>query len=170
MNLIAMFQESPQAALIYILSILLAMCVAISFHEWAHAYIAYKLGDPTAKNLGRMTLDPMKHLDWLGVLCFLLFRIGWAKPVLVNPRNLKHYRRDDIYISIAGPVMNLLLSFVFYGIWLFTQPVFGVESVVSQILSTIFYVNIAFAYFQYHSDSSARRFPCVYQLVCEKEL
>ncbi len=147
MYLIQLFQESPQMALIYILSILLAMCVAISFHEWAHAYVAYKLGDPTAKNMGRMTLDPLKHLDWLGVLCFLFFQIGWAKPVIVNPRNLKHYRRDDIFISIAGPLMNLLLSFVFYGIWLFTQPVFGVDSVVSQILSTIFYVNIAFAIF-----------------------
>ena len=78
MRLIQMFQESPTQALIYILSIFLAMCIGLSFHECAHAWTAYKLGDPTAKNLGRMTLDPFKHIDPLGMLCFLLFGIGWA--------------------------------------------------------------------------------------------
>ena len=111
-----MFSQNPMQALLYILISFLAMCVAISFHEWAHAFVAYKLGDPTAKNMGRMSLDPFRHMDWMGAVVFLLFGFGWAKPVVVNSRNLKHYRRDDILISLAGPVMNLLLAFVFTGV------------------------------------------------------
>ena len=111
-----MFSQNPMQALLYILISFLAMCVAISFHEWAHAFVAYKLGDPTAKNMGRMSIDPFRHMDWMGAVVFLLFGFGWAKPVVVNSRNLKHYRRDDILISLAGPVMNLLLAFVFTGV------------------------------------------------------
>ena len=111
-----MFSQNPMQALLYILISFLAMCVAISFHEWAHAFVAYKLGDPTAKNMDRMSIDPFRHMDWMGAVVFLLFGFGWAKPVVVNSRNLKHYRRDDILISLAGPVMNLLLAFVFTGV------------------------------------------------------
>ena len=63
-----------------------------------------------------MSIDPFRHMDWMGAVVFLLFGFGWAKPVVVNSRNLKHYRRDDILISLAGPVMNLLLAFVFTGV------------------------------------------------------
>ena len=145
MRLIQMFQESPTQALIYILSIFLAMCIGLSFHECAHAWTAYKLGDPTAKNLGRMTLDPFKHIDPLGMLCFLLFGIGWAKPVMITTRNLKNFRRDDVLISLAGPVTNLLLSFVFFGIYFFLQPVLMFRApVVLYILAMIYSVNIGF--------------------------
>lgn len=148
MRLIQMFQESPTQALIYILSIFLAMCIGLSFHECAHAWTAYKLGDPTAKNLGRMTLDPFKHIDPLGMLCFLLFGIGWAKPVMITTRNLKNFRRDDVLISLAGPVTNLLLSFVFFGIFFFLTPVlmFRAPAILS-ILATIYSVNIGLAVF-----------------------
>ena len=108
MQIFSMLASDPAGALVYLLSLFLAMCIAISFHEAAHAFVAYKLGDPTAKNLGRMSLDPLRHMDWLGFASFLLFGLGWAKPVMVNPRNLKHYRRDDVLISLAGPVTNLL--------------------------------------------------------------
>ena len=148
MRLIQMFQESPTQALIYILSIFLDMCIGLSFHECAHAWTAYKLGDPTAKNLGRMTLDPFKHIDPLGMLCFLLFGIGWAKPVMITTRNLKNFRRDDVLISLAGPVTNLLLSFVFFGIFFFLTPVlmFRAPAILS-ILATIYSVNIGLAVF-----------------------
>lgn len=147
-QLIGLFQQDPRQALIYLLSVLLAMCIAVSFHEYAHAFVAYKLGDPTAKNLGRMTLDPTKHLDWLGLICFVVFRIGWAKPVLVNPRNLKHYRRDDVLISIAGPLTNLILSFLFFGAWFFLCLIHGVGgNTLSEVLSTISSINLSFAIF-----------------------
>lgn len=108
-------------ALLYVLISFLAMCVAISFHEWAHAFVAYKLGDPTAKNMGRMSIDPFRHIDWIGAVMFVFFGFGWAKPVVVNSSRLKHFRRDDVLISLAGPFMNLLLAFVFTGVWYFVR-------------------------------------------------
>ena len=132
--------------LLYLLFVLLAMCIAVSFHEWAHAFVSYKLGDPTAKNMGRMTLDPTKHLDPWGLLCFLVFRIGFAKPVIVNPRNLKHFRRDDIFISLAGPLMNLLLSFLFFGVLFFCTYAEANE----YLLEALWYIvvlNVSFAIF-----------------------
>jgi len=132
--------------LVYILSVMLAVFVAISFHECAHAYVAYKLGDPTAKNLGRVSLDPMKHLDPVGALLFLLFGFGWAKPVIVNPRNLKNYRRDDVLISLAGPLTNLVLSFIFYGIWFFVRRVTANEIILT-VLIYLVSINLSFAIF-----------------------
>lgn len=97
-----------------------AILVALSFHEWAHAYAAYKLGDPTAYNMGRMTLNPLAHIDPIGFIMMALVRFGWAKPVPVSTRNFKHPRRDEIIVSLAGVVTNLLLAFVvmlvFFGL------------------------------------------------------
>jgi Zn-dependent protease len=92
---------------------------SLSIHEFSHAYAAYKKGDPTAKALGRLTLNPIKHIDLVGTLLmpFLsyftgAFFIGWAKPVPVNRGNLRNPRKDDIIVSIAGPASNLLLAFI----------------------------------------------------------
>ena len=84
---------------------------ALSAHEAAHGYAAYRLGDPTARNLGRLTLNPFKHLDPMGFLCMVLFHFGWAKPVPINTRNFKNPRRDMALTGIAGPVSNLLIAF-----------------------------------------------------------
>ncbi len=89
-----------------------AVLLALSVHEAAHAFSAYKCGDPTARNLGRMTLDPTKHLDLVGTICLILFRFGWAKPVPINSRNFKHPRRDDIIVSLSGIIANFILSFI----------------------------------------------------------
>ncbi len=100
----------------YLISMLLALPVvllALSLHEAAHGIAAYKLGDPTARNLGRITLNPLKHLDPFGFLSMLLVGFGWANPVPVNARNFKKPRRDMALTALAGPVSNLLLSFVF---------------------------------------------------------
>lgn len=94
-----------------------AIIIGITFHEWAHAYVAYRLGDPTARMVGRMTLNPIPHIDIIGFLSLLLLGIGWAKPVPVNPRNFKNIRRDDFFVSIAGITVNIILSFIFYGVW-----------------------------------------------------
>ena len=92
--------------------ILLALCV----HETAHGYVANKLGDPTARSMGRLTLNPIKHLDPVGFICMLAFGFGWAKPVPVNSRYFKKPRRDMAICAAAGPVSNVLLAFVFAGL------------------------------------------------------
>ena len=85
----------------------------ISVHETAHGYVAYKLGDPTAKNLGRLTLNPLKHIDPFGFASMVLVGYGWANPVPVNTRYFKKPRRDMALVGAAGPVSNLLLAVVF---------------------------------------------------------
>lgn len=86
--------------------------LAIVCHECAHGWVSYKLGDPTAKNAGRLTLNPFKHLDIMGALCLLVFRVGWAKPVPIDPRYYQDRKRGIIYVSLAGPVTNFVLAFV----------------------------------------------------------
>lgn len=85
---------------------------ALSFHETAHGYVAYKMGDPTARNLGRLTLNPLKHLDPMGFLCMFLLGFGWAKPVPIMTRNFKNPRVGMAITGIAGPISNLLLAFL----------------------------------------------------------
>ena len=79
-------------------------------HEYAHALVALRLGDDTAQRLGRLTLNPLRHIDPLGFLFLLVAGFGWAKPVMIDGSNLRHPRRDDILISLAGPISNLLLA------------------------------------------------------------
>ncbi len=97
--------------LINLLLSLPSILIALSVHECAHAWAAYKLGDPTAKNFGRMTINPLKHLDPLGVLCMIIAGFGWARPVPVTSRNLRKPRRDMMLISLAGPASNIVLAF-----------------------------------------------------------
>lgn len=91
---------------------LVALIVAITIHEFSHAYAADRLGDPTPRVQGRLTLNPLAHLDPLGTLMLLIARFGWGKPVVFDPFNLRHPRRDAAIISIAGPVSNILLATV----------------------------------------------------------
>ncbi len=100
---------------VLILFQVVVLILAFSIHECAHAWTAYRLGDPTAMMLGRVTLNPLKHLDPLGSVIFPLIGLfyggmlfGWAKPTPVTARNFKHYMRDDIIVSLAGPASNLL--------------------------------------------------------------
>lgn len=104
---------------VFILFEFAVLIFAFCVHEAAHAWMASRLGDQTARMLGRVTLNPAKHIDPLGSIIFPLigafyggFLIGWAKPTPVTPRNFKHYRRDDILVTIAGPLSNLLMAFV----------------------------------------------------------
>lgn len=89
---------------------LIALIVAITIHEFSHALAAERLGDPTPRLQGRLTLNPLAHLDPLGTIMLLLVRFGWGKPVQFDPFNLRHPRRDAAIISLAGPVSNLLLA------------------------------------------------------------
>lgn len=86
--------------------------IALSLHEWAHGYAAYKCGDNTANNLGRLSLNPLHHLDPVGALMMLIVGFGWAKPVPVNPRNFRHPKRDFAIVAAAGPLMNFILAFI----------------------------------------------------------
>ena len=98
-----------------IISLLLSLpviIIALSFHEAAHGYIAYKCGDPTARNLGRLTLNPIKHIDGLGLICMLLIGYGWAKPVPINSRNFNNPKKGMAITALAGPVMNLILGII----------------------------------------------------------
>ncbi len=95
---------------IALFSWLVALVVAITIHEFAHAYAADRLGDPTPRVQGRLTLNPLAHLDPLGTLMILIARFGWGKPVVFDPFNLRHPRRDAAIISLAGPASNLALA------------------------------------------------------------
>lgn len=86
--------------------------IALTFHEVAHGFMAYKLGDPTARNFGRLTLNPIKHLDPIGTICMVFFGFGWAKPVPVSTRYFKKPRRDMALTAAAGPIMNFILAFI----------------------------------------------------------
>ena len=85
--------------------------IALVVHEVSHGYIAMKLGDPTARNLGRLTLNPLKHLDPIGTICMVFFHFGWAKPVPINTRYFKKPKRDMALTALAGPVSNFILGF-----------------------------------------------------------
>lgn len=101
--------RDPIGFLIYFLYFAVAILLTLILHEIAHGYVAYRCGDPTAKMLGRLSMDPRKHLDPMGTISMLLFGFGWAKPVPVNPRNFRNYCRDDFLVSIAGITVNLSL-------------------------------------------------------------
>ena len=107
-NLFSNPVEAISTLLLTIPGLLLALCA----HEAAHGLAAYWCGDPTAKMLGRVTLNPAKHLDPMGTLCMLFLRFGWAKPVPVNPRNFRNPRRDDLIVSLAGITANLLMALI----------------------------------------------------------
>lgn len=118
------------------------IAIAISVHEFGHAYSAHLLGDDTAKLYGRMTLNPIKHVDPLGLLAMIIFHIGWAKPVPVNPMNYKNYKVGNFIVSIAGVCCNLLTAIICAIIYK-NIPIYGV-----QVLAyTCIIYNIGFAAF-----------------------
>ena len=84
--------------------------LALSFHEYAHGWMAYRLGDPTAKHEGRLTMNPLAHLDPLGTMMIIIVHFGWAKPVPVNPMNLRDPKKDMLWIALAGPVSNVIMA------------------------------------------------------------
>lgn len=91
--------------------------ISLTIHEFAHAYIAYKLGDNTAKNQGRLTLNPISHLDPIGTILLVIAKFGWAKPVPVDPRNFKNPKKDMLLVAIAGPISNIITA-IFSAVFL----------------------------------------------------
>lgn len=101
---------------IIFLTFSVAVIIALSMHEYAHAFTAVKCGDPTPKLAGRLTLNPLVHFDVAGLLCFLFLGFGWAKPVPINPFNFKNVKKDSFLVSISGVLANLILAFISYPI------------------------------------------------------
>ena len=130
----------------YILSNILVqivgIAVAISVHEFGHAYSAHLLGDDTAKMYGRMTLNPAKHLDIMGLIAMLIVHIGWAKPVHVNPNNFKNYKVGNVIVSLAGVTANIIISIICVIIKKHVNMY-----AITEITSAIIIYNVSFAAF-----------------------
>lgn len=129
---------------------IIGLLVAITVHEYSHAAVADRLGDPTARLMGRVTLNPLAHLDVLGTIMLLLASFGWGKPVPVDTFNLRHPRRDSAFISFAGPLSNLVLaslcSFFLRLVLAFGSSGLGV-TLAFAILSPIVIMNVSLAIF-----------------------
>ena len=98
--------------IVELLLLIPAAMIALCVHEYAHGYVAFRLGDPTARALGRLTLNPLRHLDPIGTLFMVVFRFGWAKPVPINPRYFKDPRKGMAMTAAAGPIANLIMAFL----------------------------------------------------------
>ena len=130
----------------YILSNILVqivgIAVAISVHEFGHAYSAHLLGDDTAKMYGRMTLNPAKHLDIMGLIAMLIVHIGWVKPVPINPNNFKNYKVGNVIVSLAGVTANIIISIICVIIKKHVNMY-----AITEITSAIIIYNVSFAAF-----------------------
>ena len=142
--------SDPVGQLKKIIMLLPAVLIGLTVHEWAHAFAAYRCGDPTAKNMGRLTLNPISHLDPFGFLGLLFLGFGWAKPVPVNPRNFRHFKRDDIIVSAAGVVMNFMTAFVFAILTWVLYAIFPglfANGVMQTVLSYVISINLSLMVF-----------------------
>ena len=128
--------------------------VAMTFHEFAHAWIATKLGDDTPRLQGRLNLNPMSHIDPVGIICLVLLGFGWGKPVQINPRNFNgkySLTKAEAIVAAAGPIMNLILAFLFliiYAIYgLTVTTITTTTNVIASILISVISVNIGLGVF-----------------------
>ena len=123
--------------------------IGLTLHEYCHAFAAYKLGDHTARELGRLTFNPLKHIDLIGFVFIIIAGFGWAKPVQFNPENLAHPRRDKAIIAAAGPLSNLALALVFIAVikvWLALPEFTSSEAVLTFFFagSSVIVVDVIF--------------------------
>lgn len=142
-----------ERAITIILSILLTIFLIMPIHEWAHGFVAYKLGDKTAKYSGRLTLNPLNHIDPLGAAAMIFFRFGWAKPVPVDQRNFKNPKMGMAIVALAGPLSNLIAALIgaislnilfYFGMTLIPSVVF---SFILMFLYSFISINIGLAVF-----------------------
>ena len=142
--------SDPARFVVQLLFLIPAFLVAVTVHELAHGVVADRLGDPTARAQGRLTLNPLPHIDPLGAVAFLLAGFGWAKPVPVNAYNLRHPRRDMAWIAAAGPLSNFAVAFVaLLGVVLIQRIGMGafVAEPLGGILFAVFRFNLALGIF-----------------------
>lgn len=146
MLIISLLQSNPMIAIAFIVG----MVSAITIHEFAHAFVAYRLGDPTAKLAGRLNLNPASHLDPIGTLALLIIGFGWGKPTPFDPFNLRNVKRDSALISVAGAASNFFLASALslpYLIAFFTGNLSLTVISIYQILSIVILINLWLAIF-----------------------
>ena len=132
----------------YLISLLASLCavtVVLTLHEFAHAYVAYRCGDPTPKWSGRMSLNPFRHFDPVGLLCFTFVGFGWAKPVAINPDNFKRYRLGLGLTACAGIVMNYLTALLIYPLFCVVLYYMPEVPFVTELLESFFYLVFAYS-------------------------
>lgn len=136
-----------------IIGILLGIIFGITVHEFSHAWMANRLGDPTPKQMGRVSLNPLRHLDVFGTILIFLVGIGWGKPVVYNPDYLRHGKKDELKIALAGPISNIIVAFIFalpYRIFILfhlnlsltNAPFFVIAGIVTEICLILAVFNI----------------------------
>lgn len=143
MGFLNLLAASPLVALLTAF----ALVVSIGFHEFSHVLVAYTLGDPTGKMAGRLTLNPLKHLDPFGFLAIILFGVGWGKPAPFNPQALRIQRFGPTLVALAGPLSNVLLVAVFSLLYHLVAPALGSENLLSIFLIIGVTYNAALAVF-----------------------
>ena len=131
---------AQQAVALFLISVFVYI-ISITLHEFAHAFVALKMGDDTPKLAGRVSLNPIKHLDMMGFISFMFLGIGWAKPVPINPLKFKKYRKGTRAVSIAGIATNILIGFLAAGIHLLLLNTVGIPSMAME------YVYVTLQYF-----------------------
>lgn len=124
---------------------LVAALLCITFHELSHGFVSYKLGDNTAKSMGRLTLNPLKHIDPIGLLAFVVFGFGWAKPVMTDPRNFKKPKRDMAISALAGPVSNFAMAIVFLFLLGIVLPFLKINPTGTNVVLDLFYTIARFS-------------------------
>jgi len=142
-------------SLIYVLFLIPTFLITITVHEYSHAYVAYKMGDPTARSLGRLTLNPLKHIDPIGLVMILVMGFGWAKPVPINTRYFKNARKGMALSAAAGPISNIIMAIIggiIFGLISFFYYTFAKEAIIFiDMLQMFFYqfmtLNVYFAVF-----------------------
>ena len=129
----------------WILFAIPSILIASTIHEYAHGYLAYKMGDPTAKAAGRLTLNPLAHIDPLGALAMVIFRFGWSKPVPINEYNFQNRELGTAITALAGPISNILVV----GLCALINWIFNIEltTIVGTLLLTFAIINLALAFF-----------------------
>jgi Zn-dependent protease len=130
-------------------ALVIGIVIALTVHEYSHAAMAKALGDETAERMGRLSLNPLTHLDPVGFLMLLVAGFGYAKPVPYNPYNLRHPRSGSVLIGIAGPISNILMATVFGYILKFLYPTLGDTNLLTQFLFFAAYININLAIFNF---------------------
>ncbi len=132
----------PLSLVVSLISSLVVVFLTLPIHEWAHGFIATKLGDPTPRYQGRLTLNPFAHIDYIGALCIILFGVGWAKPVQINPRNFNNPKVGMAITAFAGPAANIVVATVSL---LFANAVatFGAGIGVAALYIYMFFVSVA---------------------------
>ena len=139
---------STAEGILCVVAFIFAIMFGLSIHEFAHGFVAYKKGDDTARLYGRLTINPLRHIDPLGFVMLLVAGFGWAKPVPVDVNKLKRTRSDIVWVSLAGIIFNIIASFFFYGIYFLMLNYIPADALVqNRFLYMLVYLAIYFCYF-----------------------